>query len=250
MRQRLIDETGHRYGSLIVLEKIRRPEDRKTLWKCLCDCGNEIICSGSDLRTNKRTSCGKHCNAIKDETGKIYGFLEVIQKDSIPAREFADNCVHWICKCKNCGEITSISGRNLRAGNTSSCGCIHSTGELNITKALQGLGYSFKKEYSFDDLVSPLSNKKLYFDFAIFDDNGNLKFLIEHQGNQHWEQIAYFGNRLEKIKACDNVKKIYCSCHNIPCLYILPVKQNKAATIENMEEIINDFWESLNEISS
>ena len=98
-RANFIDETNHRYGNLQVIESVRRPQDRKTMWLCICDCGNEIYCSGSDLRTGRRTSCGKHCSSIIDETNKIYGYLRVLQKDEAPALSFADKSIHWICEC-------------------------------------------------------------------------------------------------------------------------------------------------------
>jgi hypothetical protein len=31
------------------------------------------------------------------------------------------------------------------------------------------------------------------FDFAIFDDDGNLDFLIEYQGKQHYQAVSKFG---------------------------------------------------------
>jgi len=53
--------------------------------------------------------------------------------------------------------------------------------EIKIEEILQSAGLSFKEEYIFDDLIST-SGKPLRFDFAIFDDNGDLDFLIEYQG--------------------------------------------------------------------
>ena len=53
----LKDETGNRYGYLTVI----RRSDRKrnyTEWVCKCDCGNEIIAMGTDLRAGKYVSCG------------------------------------------------------------------------------------------------------------------------------------------------------------------------------------------------
>ena len=57
----LIDETGKRYGLLKVLEKAPSPKSSNetgAFWKCRCDCGNEIIVSGSNLRTKNSQSCG------------------------------------------------------------------------------------------------------------------------------------------------------------------------------------------------
>lgn len=61
-----------------------------------------------------------------------------------------------------------------------------SRGEIKIEEILRNYGMNFKEEYSFPDLVSS-SGRPLRFDFAVFDDEGELDFLIEYQGIQHYE---------------------------------------------------------------
>lgn len=241
-----IDETGHRYGCLTVIESIRRPQDRKTMWRCLCGCGNEIICSGSDLRRGARTSCGKHCAAVKDEKGKVYGFLTVLERDPAPAITFPDKSIHWICQCSKCGSEVSISGRLLRNGEAKSCGCIKSIGEQAIAVALQQLNYYYKHEYTFADLISPYSNRKLRFDFAIFDasDAQTPIFLIEYQGAQHEVETSYFQQSLEYIKTCDAEKQKYSKQKNIPILYFTPIGK-KVPSVEDIKEMIQEFREEL-----
>jgi hypothetical protein len=53
--------------------------------------------------------------------------------------------------------------------------------EIKIEEILRDNGLNFKMEYTFKDLCSP-NGKPLRFDFAIFDDDGNIDFLIEYQG--------------------------------------------------------------------
>ena len=56
-----IDETGNRYGRLIVVKKIEPyKKGNKTLaqWFCNCDCGNECKVLGTDLRSGHTQSCG------------------------------------------------------------------------------------------------------------------------------------------------------------------------------------------------
>lgn len=238
----LIDESGNKYGTLFVINSIRRPNDRKTMWLCECECGNTIVCSGSDLRTGKRRSCGNHCNSIKNEIGNTYGFLTVLKKDEIPANQFADRCVHWICKCGNCGEIISVSGRSLRNGDTQSCGCIKSLGEQYIKKFLNTNNFNYEYQKEFDNLISAFSDKKLSFDFAILE-NDNIDFLIEFQGNQHYQQVKYFGNKLDKIKTNDDKKLQYCLNNNIPVLYIC-VKKNHRPDFSQIPKIIKEYKEN------
>jgi len=59
-----------------------------------------------------------------------------------------------------------------------------SRGEIKIHEILTHAGIDFKEEYSFVDLISS-SGRPLRFDFAVFDDAGELDFLIEYQGIQH-----------------------------------------------------------------
>lgn len=247
MPRQLIDEKGHIYGKLLVIEAIRRPSDRKTLWRCRYECGNEIICSGSDLRTQKRTSCGAHCNAIKNEIGHTYGYLTVLKRDDTPALEFADKSVHWICRCNLCGNIKSISEKSLRNGDTQTCGCIKSLGEQSIVKVLSKLSIPFVQEYQFADLTSPFSNLNLRFDFALFHGN-KLLGLIEYQGEQHERQIAYFGNKLEKIQRCDLAKKKYCLEHDIPLLIITHIDGKIPREEDLSEQILEFIEENKNEI--
>lgn len=60
-----------------------------------------------------------------------------------------------------------------------------SRGEIKICDILDKAGLVYQEEYSFPDLVSS-SGRPLRFDFAVFDDEGNLDFLIEYQGIQHY----------------------------------------------------------------
>jgi hypothetical protein len=54
----VIDLAGQRFGHLVVIERVGTSNDRKALWRCRCDCGNEITTSGRGLRTMTTKSCG------------------------------------------------------------------------------------------------------------------------------------------------------------------------------------------------
>ena len=118
----MINEVGNKYGKLTVLEKAPRPEGRPAgaYWLCQCECGNQKVIRGADLRAGSVNSCGclygKH--SIIDETGKHYGKLTVISQTE--NREFGS--VKWLCKC-DCGNEKIVKSYSLRSGNTTSCGC-------------------------------------------------------------------------------------------------------------------------------
>lgn len=50
MPRKLIDETGNRYGRLIVIKFARIGRRGTAYWLCQCDCGNETIVEGKELR--------------------------------------------------------------------------------------------------------------------------------------------------------------------------------------------------------
>lgn len=96
-----------------------------------------------------------------------------------------------------------------------------SRGEIKIYDILSEADLYFEEEYSFPDLVSS-SGKKLRFDFAVFTDDGELDFLIEYQGVQHYEPRSKFGGRqgFERQKYNDAKKRSYCMLHGLTLIEI------------------------------
>lgn len=96
-----------------------------------------------------------------------------------------------------------------------------SRGELKVAEILKTNNMCFKEEYSFPDLISS-SGKPLRFDFAVFDDDGNIDFLIEYQGEQHYEAFNHFGGKrnLARQKYNDQQKRTYCMRKEIPLVAI------------------------------
>lgn len=96
-----------------------------------------------------------------------------------------------------------------------------SRGEIKICEILDAAGLTYVEEYIFPDLVSE-SGRPLRFDFAVLDDDGNVDFLIEYQGRQHYESSSKFGGAkgLYQQKHNDNKKKMYCLQHNLTLVCI------------------------------
>ena len=53
-----IDMTGRPVGRLLVIEECGRSSNGQALWRCRCECGNEVIVRGDNLRSEDTTSCG------------------------------------------------------------------------------------------------------------------------------------------------------------------------------------------------
>ena len=98
---------------------------------------------------------------------------------------------------------------------------LSSSGEVKIHNLLSDYDIPFEEEYEFNDLVSS-SGRKLRFDFAIFDDDGDLICLLEYQGEQHYKPIKKFGGRkgLARQQYNDNLKRQYCLRNNIKLISI------------------------------
>lgn len=102
-----------------------------------------------------------------------------------------------------------------------------SRGEIKIYEILKMNDVNFQEEYEFPALKAP-SGRPLRFDFAIFDDDGNLDFLIEYQGKQHYQAVGKFGgNRgLYQQKFNDNQKRKFCALHGITLVEVPYTEEN------------------------
>lgn len=102
-----------------------------------------------------------------------------------------------------------------------------SRGEIKIHEILEEAGLNFKEEYIFPGLMST-NGRPLRFDFAILDDDGNIDFLIEYQGRQHYEASSKFGGKrgLYQQQHNDNQKRRFCALHDITLIEIPYTEEN------------------------
>ena len=71
-----IDMTGRVIGRLLVIEECGRDSHGQALWRCRCECGNEVIVRGRDLRNWHTTSCGCHQRERVVETSTTHGMCK------------------------------------------------------------------------------------------------------------------------------------------------------------------------------
>lgn len=114
-----------------------------------------------------------------------------------------------------------------------------SRGEIKIHEILEEAGLNFVEEYSFPDLIST-SGRPLRFDFAVFDDDDELQFLIEYQGIQHYQAKSKFGgySGLKKQQFNDFKKREYCFKHNIILIAIPYTDEGRV----NYDYIMNAYY--------
>ncbi len=102
-----------------------------------------------------------------------------------------------------------------------------SRAEIKIEEILTESGLPFKMEYTFPNLKSP-NGKYLRFDFVVFDDDGNIDFIIEYQGKQHYEASSMFGGKkgLYQQQFNDNMKRRFCALHGFNLIEIPYTEEN------------------------
>ena len=102
-----------------------------------------------------------------------------------------------------------------------------SRGEIKIEEILKEAGLPFQMEYSFPGLRSS-SGRLLRFDFVVFDDDGQIDFIIEYQGKQHYEPSGKFGGAkgFYQQQFNDNKKRRFCALHDFKLIEIPYTDEN------------------------
>lgn len=117
------DLTGKRYGMLTVLHRAPN-KGRGTAWACRCDCGGYIETRGADLKDGRVRSCGclrrksAKANTFINMAGERYGKLTALE-----CVGFNKGRALWLFRC-DCGNMIVLPGKEVRTGNTKSCGCL------------------------------------------------------------------------------------------------------------------------------
>lgn len=114
------DITGQKFGKLTTIKPLGLDKRQQVLWLCKCECGKEHKANSTNLTKSRIKSCG--CSKGKDITGQKFNMLTVIKKTGRSCNT-AKNAIEWECLCE-CGNTTNVSSKNLRRGNTKSCGCL------------------------------------------------------------------------------------------------------------------------------
>ena len=118
---RIDDLTGKTFGRWTVLKRAANSRNRDSRWLCRCECGRKAIVYGSNLRRGISQSCGclrSEQTRVRDLVGQTFDRLTVVSRE--PSTK---NGPRWLVRCE-CGTELVVDGRNLKTGNTKSCGCL------------------------------------------------------------------------------------------------------------------------------
>lgn len=218
IKNKIVGQTFEK-SNLLVLELDLDPhfQSHETAYKCKCTkCG--------DVKTYRKSNIinGPGCHKCEGylggrgyrewEVGQKFGYIEILNSGTKTG--------YVLGKCV-CGTVREFALGHLKGqghSRTISCGCKQqSAGELKIATLLEENGVNFKTQYGIDDF-----SVHSLFDFAIFDDDGNLIKLIEFDGEQHFKPVERFGGEEKFLiqQERDARKNKYCKDNNIPLLRI------------------------------
>ena len=107
MRKSLIElEQGTTFGRLTVIERAGNDNAGNALWRCKCECGNEVLVAGVRLKSGNTKSCGCLRKQITKQHGQQqkYNLKHGLSKKRLYAV--------WANMCHRCYDITDIGYKN------------------------------------------------------------------------------------------------------------------------------------------
>jgi hypothetical protein len=180
------DLTGKRFGKLVAIQRVQN-SGRRTVWRCLCDCGKSKDIMTDNLTGNRTKSCGcfssesKSKRKLIDLIGRTFGRLTVLERLNNPNPD-KNKSAYWKCRC-SCGNFKKTYSYNLIRGFTNSCGCL-------VTEEL--------KKRRIDFLGKRLGK------LTVIQDLG-----VDKTGNSRWKYLCDCGtvgitgvSELKYIKSC------------------------------------------------
>lgn len=125
------DITGQRFGKLTAVERTGLKKHSASIWKCICDCGNETLTPINYLTTGDTKSCGcmKWQGSPKDVAGQRFNKLTAVKRTE---RKSVSGDFIWFCECE-CGGSAEIPVGQLNSGAAYSCGCQDRRGTHNMS---------------------------------------------------------------------------------------------------------------------
>lgn len=108
-----IDLSGQKFGKLIVLRYSHNDKRRKSYWLCRCECGNEVVVSGSNLKSSNTSSCG--CGEDENRNRLMQSFTDRYRKHGLSETRIHKIWAHMKERCLNprCKDYYLYGGRGI-----------------------------------------------------------------------------------------------------------------------------------------
>lgn len=212
--------------------------------KIQCKCGDIYYVPWRHFKNGNQRQCPK-CGIEIRASAKRLPIEEVIatieEKGCTLLSEYetVGDKIKIKCPCGNIFHTSYGIFRDYEVDKCASCrrkGTVTSKGEDKIRKWLNNNDIDYIEEYTFKDLKN---SNKLRFDFAVLNNKGQVKLLIEYDGKQHFGLGNFSDNTDEMICAyqrvlmSDEKKNEYCFKNSIP---LLRISYNKYPKIKEILE--------------
>lgn len=163
---------------------------------------------------------------------KVY---EMYQEEYTVLGEYISTDTTILMRHNKCGKEYSIRPIDFIRGTRCKCEST-SKGEKIIEIFLRFNKIKFKQQYTYEDCKN---KARLPFDCAVKDNNGQVIFLIEFDGIQHYEPI-YGEEQFVDTKYNDATKNSYCEDNNIPLVRI------PFWDMDKINNILIDYFKNIN----
>lgn len=182
-------------------------------------------------RQSEKTKLQFYGNTQRRIDKDVYSERLKTKKIIVLDRWIENGYSYFKLQCETCNHVFKRSSKNI---NYDGCpNCRASKGELKICDALTELGFTYKREYKFNDCIH---KRRLRFDFAVFQDE-KVICLIEYDGEFHFGKIIKKdekGERFKKTLERDRIKNDYCKKKRIKLIRISFIN------FQNIKQIIAD----------
>jgi len=142
-KQKVVVCAGMRFTRLVVIEKAERSPLERQKWRCMCDCGKEVLVEGKEMTragARARRSCGclraeasmariKAINdlmvvapSFQDLVGSRFGTLTVVSRCENKITSGGGIKTNWVCLC-DCGNEVEKTGQTLKKSKTCGRSC-------------------------------------------------------------------------------------------------------------------------------
>ena len=108
---------GFIYGDYVLTKYLGKQK-----WEAQCQkCGLIRTYKTANIKPEKETGGQCTCTRSGIQIGDRFGRLVILNRDLIKQGE---RRIYWNCQC-DCGNTIVVMGKNLKSGNTRSCGCLN-----------------------------------------------------------------------------------------------------------------------------
>ena len=182
------DLTGRTFGKLYAISRTKKRKGSNALWRCKCECGNEVEVATVNLKNGSVRSCG--CLRTKDITGQKYGRLKVIAP--IEKRQKGSGVI-WKCECE-CGKEVEIPVKRLQK--TKSCGCFRRENSLELLGGIKEMQITKQRQATMETEASPTNKSTGIRNIQYMRKNGFFTVLIRREGKVYRQNFRTLSEAL------------------------------------------------------